>query len=1056
MSNSMNSSDAAGKSNTAFMALRTAYQRSEEDAVSEIVRQFPMDRGQRNSVARKAAMIVSNSRTRKDEQGTLDAFLAEFGLSNQEGVALMCLAEALLRVPDGATQDQLIAEKILAGDWSAHKGKSDSLFVNASTWALMLTGGVLDLDKTLTANPAGWFKSLVGRSGEPVIRKAVNQAMKIMGKQFVFGRTIKEALGRRQSQPSHQRMMSFDMLGEGARTLEAASRYFSLYRDSIEAVGNAAAKDGSTIHDRSSVSIKLSALHPRYEDINAERVMAEMLPQVKELALLAKSYDMQMTIDAEEADRLEISLRIFEALARDADLANWEGLGLAVQAYQKRAPFVIDWLIALAGETGRKFAVRLVKGAYWDTEIKHAQELGVEDYPVYTRKAATDACYLYSAARMLEAEDAIYGQFATHNAHTIAAIADMAEGKHYEFQRLHGMGELLYEAASEMFENNIRVRTYAPVGQHEDLLPYLVRRLLENGANSSFVNRFLDADVPVENVVADPVDRLDTAPALRHTLIPLPADMYGASRKNSKGWNLMNRAELDPLLEGLSALAGQNYNASSIVSGKQAGKKPVAVSSPQNTQMSVGSACHARDEDIEAACNAAQAAQPSWNAVGGEARADVLRKMGDLIEANRDIFTDMLVREAGKTLPDCIAEIREAVDFCRYYADLAEKQFAAPTQLPGPTGEQNELYLVGRGTFLCIAPWNFPLAIFAGQVAAALAAGNAVVAKPAEQTPIIAWHTVKLFHKAGVPVDILHLLLGDGAHVGAALVANPHISGVAFTGSTATARLINQTLANRDGAIVPLIAETGGQNAMIVDSTALPEQVADDVIQSAFGSAGQRCSALRVLFLQDSVADKMIEMITGALKERMVGDPGLPTTDIGPVIDDLALQRLGAHCARLKTEANLVAVADMPASTDSGTFLAPHIFEISGLDQLDGEIFGPVLHIVRYDAGGVEDVLRQIRETGYGLTLGVHSRLEGRWKEIFDKTHVGNSYINRNMIGAVVGVQPFGGEGLSGTGPKAGGPHYLLRFAAERTLTVNTAAVGGNAELFSMKEAGRD
>ena len=1052
MSNSMNTSIEATDCKAAFSALCAAYQISEESAATRIIADYPMDRGHRNSVARTASLIVSKSRARKDEQGTLDAFLAEFGLSNQEGVALMCLAEALLRVPDGATQDQLIAEKILAGDWSAHKGHSDSLFVNASTWALMLTGGLLDLDTKLTGNPSGWFKSLIGRSGEPVIRKAVNQAMKIMGKQFVFGRTIKEALKRQKKLPGPgTTMMSFDMLGEGARTAEAAARYFTLYRDSIEAVGGAPA-GGSSVHDRSSVSIKLSALHPRYEDVNSERVMAEILPRVKELALLAKSYDIQMTIDAEEADRLELSLRILEALARDAELANWQGLGLAVQAYQKRAPYVIDWLIALARETSRKFPVRLVKGAYWDTEIKHAQELGLEDYPVYTRKASTDACYIFSAGRMLEADDAIYSQFATHNAHTVAAIADMAHGKFYEFQRLHGMGELLYGAANDILDQNIRVRTYAPVGQHEDLLPYLVRRLLENGANSSFVNRFLDAGVPVEDVVADPVTTLETAQALRHTLIPLPAELYGPARRNSKGWNLMNRAELNPLNEGLTALQAQRYAATSIVSGVATGENPSPVICPQNCKMTIGSAQEAQEEDIEKALAAAQTAQPLWNDTGGTERAKILRKTGDLIEANRDIFTDMLVREAGKTLPDCIAEIREAVDFCRYYADLAEKQFSGPTRLPGPTGEQNELYMVGRGTFLCIAPWNFPLAIFAGQIAAALASGNAAIAKPAEQTPIVAWHAIKLFHKAGVPADVLHLLLGSGARVGAALVADKRISGVAFTGSTATARLINQALANREGAIVPLIAETGGQNAMIVDSTALPEQVADDVIQSAFGSAGQRCSALRVLFLQDSVADKMIEMIKGALKEQVVGDPALATTDIGPIIDKAALARLEDHCERMKKEAIFIAAVEKPDALDQGTFLPPHIFELSSLDQLRGEIFGPVLHIVRYGADGVDGVLKQIRDTEYGLTLGVHSRLEGRWKDIFAKSHVGNSYINRNMTGAVVGVQPFGGEGLSGTGPKAGGPNYLLRFAAERTLTVNTAAVGGNAELFSMTE----
>lgn len=1035
----------------AMTAMRAAYQQDENHVVKRLIDNFPLHREQRNTVARSAAAIVAQSRAMKEEQGSLDAFLAEFGLSNQEGVALMCLAEALLRVPDSDTQDELIAEKILSGDWASHKGQSDSLFVNASTWALMLTGGVLDLDKGITKNPKNWFKSLITKTGEPVIRKAVNQAMKIMGRQFVFGRTIKEGLSRQSKQPPEHKMMSFDMLGEGARTMEAADRYYELYRNSIDAVGSATAKDGSNPHDRSSVSIKLSALHPRYEEANSARVMAEMLPRVKELALLAKSYDIQMTIDAEEADRLDISLRLFEKLAEDKDLAGWEGLGLAVQAYQKRAPFVIDWLVHVARENSRKFAVRLVKGAYWDTEIKHAQELGLSDYPVYTRKASTDVCYLYTAARMLEAQDAIYPQFATHNANTIAAIADMAEGKYYEFQRLHGMGDLLYKATGKVLGRTIRTRTYAPVGLHEDLLPYLVRRLLENGANSSFVNRFMDADVPVEDVAGDPILILEDAPALRHTLIPTPSGIYGPERVNSEGCNLMNRTEFEPLLAALEERKDHSYEAASLVAGMEVGGEPEDVTNPSDTSQVIGTIRNTRDEDIETACARANQAQPEWNALGGNARAAILRKVGDLIEKDRDIFTDMLVREAGKTLGDVIAEVREAVDFCRYYANLAEKQFGEPVRLPGPTGESNELYLTGRGTFLCVAPWNFPLAIFAGQVAAALAAGNSVIAKPAPQTPIVAWHTVKLFHTAGVPEDVLHMLTGDGS-VGAKLVADERISGVAFTGSTATAKLINKTLAERDGAIVPLIAETGGQNAMIVDSTALPEQVADDVILSAFGSAGQRCSALRVLFVQDSVADKVIEMLKGALKERLISNPALLETDIGPIIDADARDRLAEHCERMKKEAKLVAVAEMDACTDKGTFLAPHIFELENLAQLPGEVFGPVLHIIRFNSSEMEDVLKQIKNTGFGLTFGVHSRLEGRWKELFEKTHIGNTYINRNMTGAVVGVQPFGGEGLSGTGPKAGGPHYLLRFAAERTLTINTAAVGGNAELFSMEE----
>ncbi|MCJ9429420.1 bifunctional proline dehydrogenase/L-glutamate gamma-semialdehyde dehydrogenase PutA [Kordiimonas marina] len=1038
---------------SALSALSAHFLADEETAVRGFIDNFPLDDTLRADVAAKAAAIVAQSRAMKEDQGSLDAFLAEFGLSNQEGVALMCLAEALLRVPDPETQDKLIAEKINSGNWASHKGQSDSLFVNASTWALMLTGGVIRLDKSIVKNPGQFMGRLVARTGEPVIRKAVQQAMKIMGRQFVFGRTITEGLARQAKQPAEHKMMSFDMLGEGARTMDAAKRYFELYMKSIDAVGTATKGDGADPHDRSSVSIKLSAIHPRYDEANDARVMAEMLPWVKELALKAKSYDIQMTIDAEEADRLEISLRIFEKLASDPDLAGWEGLGLAVQAYQKRAPYVIDWLVHLARDNGRKFAVRLVKGAYWDTEIKKSQEMGISDYPVYTRKASTDISYLYTAARMLDAQDAIYPQFATHNAHTIAAIVEMAGDKRYEFQKLHGMGTLLYKAVSKVMGRVIRTRTYAPVGLHEDLLPYLVRRLLENGANSSFVNRFMDADVPVEEVAGDPVTTVLAAPALRHTLIPKPEAIYGPDRKNSKGCNLMDRNQYQPLLDALEARKNTSYTGASIVAGKEVGGDPVNIINPADTSKVVGTVREAEEADLDLAAERAQAAQPGWDALGGAARATVLRAMADALEADRDTLVDILVREAGKTLGDCIAEVREAVDFCRYYAAQAEQQFAGPIALPGPTGEKNELYLGGRGTFLSIAPWNFPLAIFTGQIAAGLAAGNSVIAKPAEQTPLIAWRAVTLFHQAGVPVDVLQLVLGDGVRVGAKLVADERISGVAFTGSTETAKAINRSLALREGAIVPLIAETGGQNAMIVDSTALPEQVTDDAIMSAFGSAGQRCSALRVMFVQDSVADKVIEMLKGALKERVIGDPAKLTTDIGPIIDEEAHARLAAHCARMEREAKLIAKAEMSEECENGTFLAPHIFELNSLDQLDGEVFGPVLHVVRFKSTDMEDVVRQIHATGYGLTFGVHSRLEGRWKELFEKTRIGNTYINRNMIGAVVGVQPFGGEGLSGTGPKAGGPHYLLRFASERTLTINTAAVGGNTELFSMDES---
>lgn len=1033
-------------------AISQAFLRDEAEVTTSLINNFPLCDSERTTVFEHACAIVSQARYLRDQQRTLDAFLAEFGLSNQEGVALMCLAEALLRIPDTDTQDKLIAEKMKSGDWASHKGRSESAFVNASTWGLMLTGSIVEMDKAITRNPSKWMSSLIARSGEPVIRKAVMQAMKIMGREFVFGRNIEEGLKRQKKQVQHERMLSFDMLGEGARTMADAERYFSLYRDAIHAVGSTVKSDGGDPHDRSSISIKLSALHPRYETINAERIMAELLPKLVTLAEIAKSYDIQLTIDAEEADRLDLSLRIFEALAREERLANWQGLGLAVQAYQKRAPYVIDWLIDLAHQTKRQFAVRLVKGAYWDTEIKYAQELGLPDYPVFTRKAATDICYLYTAKKMIDAPEEIYSQFSTHNAHTIAAISTMAKGIRYEFQRLHGMGTLLFEAAGKVAGAPIHTRTYSPVGQHEDLLPYLVRRLLENGANSSFINCFMDADVPVETVALDPIDDIKAAPALRHTLIPTPDKLYGQERINSAGCNIIDPAQSTPLMTALKANITHTYEGGSIVCGKLTGAAPQEVINPADTKAIVGTVRNAEPSDIDAALTAAHAAQPAWNKLGGKKRADILRAIADAIEADRDTFVDLLVREAGKTMADCIAEIREAVDFCRYYAEQAEKHFEHGLTLPGPTGESNELFLGGRGTFLCISPWNFPLAIFTGQVVAALAAGNAVVAKPAEQTPLIAWHAVNLFIKAGVPADVVHLLTGSGAEVGGALTADERVSGVCFTGSTATAKQINRTLAGRDGAIVPLIAETGGQNVMIVDSTALPEQVCDDVILSAFGSAGQRCSALRVLFLQDTIADKQIEMLKGALKEQRVGNPALLKTDVGPIIDDIAVKRLEDHCADMNKNAKLIAKAEITAECKRGTFLAPHIFEIDSLSQLSEEHFGPILHIVRFKADNLTQVLTDIHATDYGLTFGVHSRLEARWAELFEGTRCGNTYINRNMTGAVVGVQPFGGEGLSGTGPKAGGPHYLFRFASERTRTINIAAIGGNADLFSMEE----
>jgi RHH-type proline utilization regulon transcriptional repressor/proline dehydrogenase/delta 1-pyrroline-5-carboxylate dehydrogenase len=1032
-------------------SLRQCKHADEDKMVAGLLEDFPMSQSKRDEIVEIAHAIVTKSREMGTQRGTLDAFMQEFGLSNQEGVALMCLAEALLRIPNAETQDALIEEKIASGNWASHRGSSEDLFVNAGIWALMLTGGVIKLDKNVTRDAAGWTKSAVARLSGPVIRKAVMQAMRIMGHQFVFGRSIKEALKQRAKRDEGSRLFSFDMLGEGARTAADAERYLSLYRQVIGDVGNAIKDEGEDIAKRSSVSIKLSALHPRYEAVKQERVLTELLPRVKELALLAKKHNMQLTIDAEEADRLDISLDLFEALVRDPDLSGWHGLGLVVQAYQKRGPALLDWMIALAEDTGRHFPTRLVKGAYWDSEIKHAQELGFTDYPVWTRKVTTDLCYLACAKRMLEAPHAFYPQFATHNAHSLAAVATMGQGMEMEFQRLHGMGGLLYKSAASVIKDMPRVRTYAPVGAHEDLLPYLVRRLLENGANSSFVNRFMDADVPVTDVVSDPVGAVLAMSDKRHSGIPVPKNLYG-DRRNSTGLDLTNPLESQKLKDALAKRSAITYDAPSIVCGKEVGGEEIPVTCPADRNIVIGTTRHAGDADIDRALDAAVKAQKGWNALGGEGRAQILDRLADLIEEHRVPLLDLLAREAGRVIADGISEVREAADFCRYYALQARRNFAVPMALKSPTGESNTLSLHGRGVFFCISPWNFPLAIFTGQITAALAAGNAVIAKPADPTPLVGAYAVRLMHEAGVPTDVLHLLYGRGSKMGATVVSDERIIGVALTGSTTTAQTINRALAAKNGTINTLIAETGGQNVMIVDSSALPEQVTDDVLTSAFSSAGQRCSALRVLYLQDSIADKVINMLKGALAERQIGDPLDLATDIGPVINLSSRNGLEKHIDLMHEEGKLIARGKVPDNLENGSYLAPHIFEIPALSTLTDEEFGPILHVIRYKHGDIEKVMSDIAGTGFGLTFGVHSRIEGYWLDLFAKNAVGNTYVNRNMIGAVVGVQPFGGMGLSGTGPKAGGPHYLLRFANEKILTINTAAIGGNTELFRLNE----
>jgi RHH-type proline utilization regulon transcriptional repressor/proline dehydrogenase/delta 1-pyrroline-5-carboxylate dehydrogenase len=1019
----------------------------EDLAVTRLLRTLELTAGARHRAVAVAKQLVEGARARRAERPFLDAFLQEFGLSNQEGIALMCIAEALLRIPDDATADRLIAEQLSSGDWSAHSGRSESLFVNASTWGLMLTGGILELDPTIKTDTGGWLRRLTRKAGEPVVRLAVRRAMRIIGGEFVVGRTIEEAL-KRSADEAPLALCSYDMLGEGARTQNDASRYLKSYEHAIDVIGRTAR--GRAPHAVSSISIKLSALEARYSLMQRDRVLARLGPIARSLAVRAAAAGIQLTIDAEEADRLDLSLDLIEMMARDPATRDWPGLGLAVQAYGKRALDVIDWVAALARSAGRRMTVRLVKGAYWDSEIKRSQERGLDAYPVYTRKVTTDVSYLACADRLLHQADVIYPQFATHNAHSIASILELAPaGALYEFQRLHGMGGLLFSEAHRLIEGFPPVRVYAPVGEHKDLLAYLVRRLLENGANTSFVNRFMDEQVPVGEIVRDPVAELERMESYANPGLPVPPMLY-PGRRNSQGLDLGNPLELRALTDAVAAHGTEAARTGPILGGVLAPGDGHPITSPADRRVQVGTSRDASPAEIRRAFDLAGAAQPAWNRRGGAARADCLERAADLLETRRTEFYALLVREAGKTLPDAIAEVREAVDFCRYYAKGARNSFAAPVSLVGPTGETNELSLHGRGVFACISPWNFPLAIFAGQVVAALAAGNSVVAKPAEPTPLVAARCVGLLHEAGVPGDVLHLVPSPGPAFGEVAFVHPALAGVAMTGSTATALVINRALAARSGAIVPLIAETGGLNAMIVDSTALPEQVVDDVMNSAFMSAGQRCSALRLLFLQDDIADTVIEMIGGAMEDLVIGDPMRPETDVGPVITAAAAEGLRRHVAKMRQEARILKACPLGEHTAQGSFVAPHLIELASAAQLTREEFGPLLHVVRYRASDIDQVLESIRASHYGLTLGVQTRLESFWRGIFDHTCVGNTYINRNMIGAVVGVQPFGGTGLSGTGPKAGGPHYLFRFANERTLTVNTTATGGNAALLNL------
>ncbi|MBC6441419.1 MAG: bifunctional proline dehydrogenase/L-glutamate gamma-semialdehyde dehydrogenase PutA [Rhodospirillales bacterium] len=1033
-------------------ALRRTYRADENEVVETMLAEARLGDDAARKVERLARDMVAQVRARRRDAGGLDAFMHEYDLSSDEGVALMCLAEALLRVPDPETSDRLIRDKIGDADWADHVGDSESLFVNASTWGLMLTGRIVRLDSEWTGNALGLLGRLVNRIGEPIIREAMVHAMRIIGRQFVMGQTIDEALDRSRDERAKGYRHSFDMLGEAARTMPDADRYMASYEAAIDRLGPAA--DDPDLFARPSISVKLSALHPRYELSQRERVMAELAPRLIVLAERARDCGIALTVDAEEADRLEISLELFGLASGSASLAGWDGLGLAVQAYQKRAVHVLDFLADMAARHGRRIPVRLVKGAYWDTEIKLSQEQGLDGYPVFTRKASTDVSYIACARRLLGNAAAFYPQFATHNAQTLATILMLAgsERRDFEFQRLHGMGQALYERLVEESGRDISCRIYAPVGSHEDLLAYLVRRLLENGANTSFVNRIVDDAMPIERLVESPVAAVSAIDSKPHPRIVLPRDLFGPGRRNSKGLDLSDVEVLGALARDMGRASETSWRAAPLIGGEIVGGTVRTITNPADRRDDVGEVAEANVDLVDQALSRAHAAARAWSDTPADERASCLERFADRLEQNMAQAMAIACREAGKTLADGVAEVREAVDFCRYYAARARDDFAAPVTLPGPTGETNTIALHGRGVFVCISPWNFPLAIFCGQVTAALAAGNAVIAKPAEQTPLMALFAARLLHEAGVPGDVLHLLPGDGATVGAALVADPRVAGVAFTGSTETAQLINRKLAERSGPIVPLIAETGGQNAMIVDSTALPEQVTADVIHSAVNSAGQRCSALRVLCLQEEVADKTIAMLTGAMAELKVGDPALLATDVGPVIDDEAKGVLEAHVARMGQEATVIYRSLLGPETEYGTFVAPTVIEIDALSRLEREVFGPVLHVMRFSQGRLDDLIDAINGTGYGLTLGIHTRIDSVAEHIADRAEVGNIYVNRNMIGAIVGSQPFGGERLSGTGPKAGGPRYLHRFATERVVSTDTTAAGGNAGLMTLDD----
>lgn len=1026
-------------------SVNTHYLANEESAVSHLLDLVSTADNHTPAITEEAMRLVEAVRAQPDRLSPLERFLIEYDLATEEGVLLMCLAETLLRVPDKDTVDALIADKVREADWEKHLGNRD-LLVNASTWGLMLTGQLLNDPGPVKGSPLALWRELVSNLSEPVVRNSIRLAMRVIGDQFVLGESIDAALARADKKGRPWEDFSFDMLGEAALTSAEARGYLDAYANAIAAIAAA-----NNDRQECGVSVKLSALCPRFEVSQWQRAEPELTGALLELARQARDAGIPLTVDAEESERLALGLQVFSNVFNDDSLRDWNGLGLAVQAYQKRALPVLDHLAGLAVSANKKIPVRLVKGAYWDGEIKQAQVQGLTDFPVFTRKCNTDLSYQAAVIFLAEHRDTLYPQFATHNAFTTAWVKAFFTPDQCEFQRLWGMGETLYDVLNTDSDNPYRCRVYAPVGSHDRLLPYLVRRLLENGANTSFVHRIADATVPVTAIVADPVSQArQNTGRHRHPHIALPLALFSGTRRNSAGINLADRQQIHSLLEAIHAFSTEFYKVYPLVPGTRASGEKVDIFNPFDARIAIGECRYTDKETVAAAIGQAAGAWRSWQDLPIETRTQLLEKTASLLETNRAELIALCVREAGKTIPDAHNEIREAVDFLRYYASECRRLMAEPVPLPGPVGESNTLELRGKGVFACISPWNFPVAIFTGQVAAALAAGNTVLAKPAEETSACAMRIVQLFHEAGIPEAALTFIPGDGKTIGDWMLQDDRIAGVAFTGSTAVARAIEHKLAQKPEAIATLVAETGGINVMLVDSSALAEQVVKDVVFSAFNSAGQRCSALRVLYLQEEIADQITNLVIGRLQELQPGDPGLMETDIGPVISAGAMTDIQNHVDKARQERRLVYQGEQIAG--NGYFVPPAIINIDRLSDLKQEVFGPVLHIVRYQAANLMSLCDEINQSGFALTFGIHSRISHRIEAVCERIHAGNVYINRNMVGAVVGSQPFGGSRLSGTGPKAGGPYYLPRFCTEQTITNNTAAIGGDASLFAIDE----